>query len=97
VPNAIEKAKKALHAIMLIKKCFNKMELKQFLMAKFYTILWYNADIWLLPSLNQVLKKQLLTATAKTLKLCTPTYHYLMSYETPHELNTRTPPIQMMT
>jgi hypothetical protein len=44
------------------------MELKQLLTANFYSKQWYNADIGLLSSLNQALKKQLLTASASALK-----------------------------
>jgi hypothetical protein len=78
---------------MLIKKYFNKIEFKQLLTANFYSILGYNADIWRLPNLNQVLKKQLVNASASALKLCTPTYHCVMSYKTLNELNTRATPI----
>jgi hypothetical protein len=45
VSNAIEKAKEALHAIMLIEKYFNRIGLKQILTAKFYSIICYNMDI----------------------------------------------------
>ena len=96
VSNAINKAKKALHAIRLIRKFFNKKELNQLLTCNFYSILYYNCDIWHIPSLSNALKKQLVAASSSALKICTPNYNYLMSYKSLHYLNNRAMPDQIM-
>ena len=54
---AIAKSKKALQAVRLIKKFLNKKELFNVIRANFYSILYYNSSIWLLPSLNPITKK----------------------------------------
>ena len=46
VNNTINKSKKALHAIRLIKKYFNKQELLNLLTSNFYSILYYSWEIW---------------------------------------------------
>lgn len=96
VCNVIKKAKKAQHAIMLIKKYFNKIELNQLLTSNFYSVLYYNSDIWHIPSLSPIVKRQLLAASASALKICTPNYNFLISYKKLHYINNRAMPEQMM-
>ena len=84
IQSAITKAKKALQAIKLIKKHFNKNELMTLLIANYYSVLFYNSEIWLLPSLTRPIKQILLSASAAPLKMYCHTYHSLMSYETLH-------------
>ena len=96
VCNAIKKAKKAQHAIMLLKNYFNKVELNQLLTSNFFSVLFYNSDIWHIPCLSPILKRQLLAASASALKICTPSYNYLMSYKNLHYINKRAMPEQMM-
>ena len=55
--NTINKANKALHAVRLIKKYFNHQEILQLLTANFYSILYYNSEIWHLPKLKNDLKQ----------------------------------------
>ena len=96
ISNVINKAKKTLHAIRLIRKYFNKKELNVLLTSNFYSIMYYNSDIWHIPSLGVRLKGHLLAASASALKLCTPGYNYRMSYATLHYLNNRATPDKMM-
>ena len=49
---AITKSNKALNAIKLISKHFNKNESKTLLTSNFYSILYYNSEIWHIPSLS---------------------------------------------
>ena len=65
IGNAIKKSNKAKHAIFLISKYFNRLELNTVLTHNFYSILYYNCDVWLIPSLKPQLKQQLLSASAK--------------------------------
>ena len=74
VSNVIHTAKRALHAIRLIRRYFNRQELSQLLTANFYSILYYDSDIWHVPGLSSVLRNHLMSASA--LKICTPNYHY---------------------
>ena len=97
VSNAVTKSKKALHAINLIKKYFNSRELLTLITTNYLSILYYNADVWMLPSLAPNLKKQLMAASAAPLKFCTCLYDRTMSYVTLHSLNNRATPNQFCT
>ena len=85
------KAKGALYAINLIKKHFNKTELCQIITSNYYSIKYYNSEIWHLPSLNLNLKKKLMSASAWSLKLCTPSFDLSM----PFSIKRATPPEMM--
>ena len=63
--------------------------------SNFFSILYYNSEIWHLPNLNINLKKNLRSASANALKLCTPDYNYLMSYDHLHTVNKRAQPSQI--
>ena len=96
VENAIKKSNRAKHAIMLIKKYFNKNELKMLITSNFYSILFYNCDVWLIPSLKPQLKKQILSASAKALFMITPNFNNSISHDQVHSLNNRATPNQIM-
>ena len=55
---AIKKSKKALQAIKLIRPTQTEVELLNIVKTKFFSILYYKAKIWLLPSLKLQIKKQ---------------------------------------
>ena len=97
ISNTINKSKRALHAIKLIKKHFNKEELRQLLTANYYSILYYNAEVWLIPSLNQQLKKHLLSASSAALRLIESSWDDRVSFRDLHLRNKRATPMQMMT
>ena len=77
-------------------KFFTKAELNILLTSNFYSILYYNSDVWLIPSLKPQLKQQILAASATALMLSTPNYHTLMSYEQIHAINKRATPKQIL-
>ena len=60
VENVIKKANKAKYAISLIRKYFTRIELNTLLTSNCYSIMFYNTDIWLIPSLKPQLFQQLL-------------------------------------
>ena len=64
----------ALHAIKLIRKYFNKKEILALLTSNFYSILYYNLEVWHIPNLKLHLKQLILSASANALKLsqCKP-------------------------
>ena len=95
VQNVITKAKKNLHAINLIKKHFKKYEILQLLTANYYSVLYYNSEIWHIPSLSHQLKKNLMSASANPLKLCTK-YVENTSFLTLHAINKRATPDSMI-
>jgi hypothetical protein len=94
VANSIKKANKSLAAIKLISKFFNQNEIKNLLTSNFYSILYYNSEIWHLPKLAPYLKTLLMSTSANALKLCTPGYTQEMSFTILHEINKRATPDQ---
>ena len=70
VANTIRKSNKSLRAIKLIAKYFDKESLKTILAANFYSILYYNSEIWLTDNLSKVSKNHLLSASALALSIC---------------------------
>ena len=96
IENSITKAKRALNAIKLIRKHFNKQELLKLITSNYYSILYYNSEIWHLPSNTPNSKKQLLSASALPLKLCMFKYDRNTSFLTLHKLLKRTTPHQFM-
>ena len=70
--NAIKKAKKSLHALNLNKPYFTNDEMRQLETSFFNSILYFNSEIWHIPTINHHSKQQLLSALSLALKLCTP-------------------------
>ena len=70
VANAICKAKKSLYALRMLRKFFNDQEMRTLLDSYFYSILYYNAVLWLTPDLNCSLKQDLLSISANALRSC---------------------------
>ena len=75
----------------------NINELNDIITACYYSVLYYNADIWLIPSLSPALKQKLLSASAKAIKLCLTKLPQNTSFETIHRLAKRATPTQMST
>jgi hypothetical protein len=85
----IMKANRALCTIRLIKEYFKKEELFTLLTANFYSILYYNPEIWHLLTLNQHSKHLLLPTSAKALTLCIKSQPVMYSYSDIHTLTKR--------
>ena len=64
--------------------------------SNFYSILYYNSDIWHLPTIKSSLKQKLLSASTKALKVCSKTIVDNISYINLHKLYGRATPDQMM-
>ena len=92
ITNTVRKAKMALNAIKLIKKYFSPTEIRTLLTANFFSILYYNSEIWHLPTLNPKLKQTLLSASANALKLCLTNYDQMTSFMQIHSLARRASP-----
>ena len=72
------------------------MQLRTLLTSNFFSILYFNAEIWHIPTLNQNSKQLMLSASAKALKLCKKDYSYDHSYISLHKINKRATPNQML-
>ena len=89
---SISKANRALNAIKIIRKFFNSKELIQILTSNFYSILFYNSEVWYMHSLNQSLKHSIFVASSLALKM---SLHYPQvnhSYNDLHVLTKRATP-----
>ena len=64
-------------------------------MTNFYSILYYNAKIWLIPSLSPGLKRHLLAASSSALRLCRER-DWTTSFEETNRMNKRATPMQML-
>ena len=96
IAHTIKRSISALNAIRLIKKFFTKKELLGLVTSNFYSIMYYNAEIWHLPSLKTSLKQKLLSASAQALRVCCKTDVTMMSFMNIHSFCNRATPDQMM-
>ena len=84
VSASINKANSALHAIRMIRKFFTSTELLQLITSNYYSILYYNSEIWHLKMLKPRLSQMLLSASAKALKITLKFYDINMSFDRIH-------------
>ena len=63
--------------------------------SNFYSILYYNSEIWLLPTLSPNLKQKMLSASSAPLKICTKDFNNMILYKALHSINNRELPIQI--
>jgi hypothetical protein len=62
VANVIKKANKDLNGIKIIMGCFKRKQLLRISTSKYYSILYYNSEVWLLNNLKGNLKRDLMAA-----------------------------------
>ena len=92
----INKAKKALFALRLIKKYFTQTEMRTLLDTYFYSVLYYNSCIWLVPEIGSEMKQKLLSILACALRSCIANNNSVVSFERIHEINRKCTPPQIM-
>ena len=80
----------------MIKKYFKNNEITTLLTSNFYSILYYNSEIWHIPSLAPELKQILLSASAIALKLSQPITNRMQSFINVHIECKRAQPEQIM-
>ena len=95
IAHTIKRSMNALNAIRLIRHYFKREELLSLLTSNFFSILYYNSEIWHLPSLKPTLKQKLKSASARALKVCNRLVDNSMSFEAVHELCKRATPCKM--
>ena len=75
------KALKALNAIRIIKKKINKKEILELVTTNVFSILYYNSEIWHLPSLKTELKQKLMSVSARAISTCMYYPDRMISFE----------------
>ena len=80
----------------LSKSYFSKHELLSLVTSNFYSILFYNSEIWHLPSVKPTLKQKLLSASAKALETCIKHVDPMTSFDNIHTMCNRATPNQIM-
>ena len=95
VSNAISKSNKALCALRLIKRYMSPQVMKSLLTSNYYSILYYNCQIWLSPNLCHESKQQLLSASANALRSCIKLHNPFISFESIHKHFKQSTPVQV--
>ena len=96
IAQTINKTKRSLHSVKLIAKYMSKDEIRLIITSNVYSVLYYGSYIWLIPSLNRILLKNLKAASASALKLCEHYHNPMQSYDNLHEKHTRATPQKVM-
>ena len=92
IANTIVKAKKALYALKLLKRFFNPSEMRTLLDTYFYSVLYYNSVVWLIPEIGPLMKQKLLSISACALRSCLSLNNCEISFERIHVLHKKCTP-----
>jgi hypothetical protein len=92
VQTAVTKANRALNALKLIRKYFNTKELLQLITSNFYSVLFYNSEVWHLNNLKYSDKQLLLSTSSKALKMAIHYRDPLISNNNVHLITKRATP-----
>ena len=96
VASTICKAKKALYALKVLRKFFNDQEMRILLDSYFYSVLYYNAVLWLTPELSSIMKQSLLSISANALRSCMLSNCNEISFVNIHKICKKCTPSQIM-
>ena len=92
IHSAVTKSNRALNAIKLIRKYFNSKELVQLIISYFYSVLFYNSEIWHLNNLKQKDKPLMLATSSNALKIATHFKYPYISYYNLQQITKRATP-----
>ena len=95
VASTIKKSNKALCALRLIKPYLTPPVMRTLIISNYYSVLYYNSEIWLSPNLNADSKQQLLSASANALCSCMPLPNPFISFEAIHKFFNHSTPEQI--
>ena len=95
VAQTISKAKRKLYGLRLLKRYFNQTEMRNLLDSYFYSVLYYNANVWLTANLKSNLKQNLLSISANALKSCLWLGQDIISFDDLHKINGKCTPNQI--
>jgi hypothetical protein len=90
-----KKANRSLNAIKLIRKYFNSNELLALTTSNFYSVLFYNSEVWLSGYLNDSVKHKLFVASANALKMCRHYCDQSISFIELHKNTKRVTPMML--
>ena len=93
---AILKARRALFALRPISKYFTFTEMRLLLDSNFYSILYYNCNIWLTSSLSPEYKQKLLSTSANALRTCLRNIAFDVSFDNVHRISKKCTPAQIL-
>ena len=96
ISRTIKRSMNALNAIQIIRNFFTKQELLGLVTSNLYSILYYNSEIWHLPTLKPTLKQKNLSASAKALKVCIKNLEPMTSFDNIHIMCNRATPNKML-
>ena len=96
VAKQVAKSNKALQAIKMIRKYFNSSEILSLLTSNFYSILYYNSEVWHIPKLKPAINQLILSASANALKLSQRCPNMYESFINIHKSCDRATPSQMI-
>ena len=96
IANAINKARKSMFGLRLLKFFFNQSDMRTLVDSYFYSVLYYNSCIWLTPNLSSDLKQNLLSISANALRSCVSFQSNDISFENIHKINKKSTPKQLM-
>jgi hypothetical protein len=75
--NTVDKCAKSLNALKIIRKYFTTKEFLMLLRSNYYSVLYYNSEVWLIHSLSVANKKLLFSTSPNALKVA---YNYIFQY-----------------
>ena len=91
---AISNSKRALYGIKLLKRYLTKDETKMLLTSNFYSVLYYNCEVWLSNELKGHTKQMILAASSKALKMINNESDLRTSYQQLHSKEKRAMPMK---
>ena len=96
IANCVTKSSKSLVAIKMLKFFFNTTELLTFVTSNYYSVLYYNSEIWHLPSLRSNLKQKLLSSSSGAIRACVKYCTRNISFENLHAMYHRATPEKIL-
>jgi hypothetical protein len=82
VDKAITESRKALQAVRVVRRFFNREETKKLVTSLVYSRLYYASEVWLLPTLKEELFKKLYSQSGKILKVVDKELSYTQLHKT---------------
>ena len=92
----LQRQKKALFALRSISKYFTFTEMRSLLDSNFYSILYYNSNIWLTSSLSPEFKQKILSISANALRTCLKGVSFGISFIDIHRVSKKSTPEQIL-
>jgi hypothetical protein len=82
----VSKSSKSLNALNIIRKFFTTKEFLMLLTSNYYSVLYYNSEVWLIHSFSVSSKKLLLSTSSNALKVAYNYRFQFISYVDQHKM-----------